>query len=797
MNRAKRWTAFLTAVLLLMMPAAGLASSPDKTEVIYAKMKTDGGIEEVIAVNGFERAGKEILDYGRYTNIINLTNTDPIEQTGDQVRIQTDDMPFYYQGTVLTPELPWQVDIHYALDGKEGSIEEFAGKSGRFSMRIDVVPNPLAVREFADTFLLQIMVNLPGDRFEAVEAPEGTIASQGETSLITFTVMPGKEGHFELQANGNQIELGAVQMAGLPFSMGFDLPDLSDYTGDLVELQDAISQLTSGVREYTDGVGSIYDATGSLQKGAQGLAGGANRLSGGLSDLTDGMDAYQSGLNRYVSELEQGLGSMEIPDFDTGGLSALTDGSRRLHEGMQQLQTGMQHLHPEAEFGRGLDEVTQGARDLSAGMQQLMYGTDGQPGLLEASDSIHNALKQISDALTTGMPELDEEGMENMTLGLKELIGGMQEFLGGLDAAVRDLDPGELEALIQSLYGLRSSLRESVDTLRNPGVDLSQVDADTNPEAYALYAVMLQEADRIEARLFAIDEAIAAIEETGDLLNHITTMQRATLQMISGARQVLGELSDFDLNTLMQDLTKLIDGMVTLSTQYAAFNEGLHTGLTEISRGLDNPEGEPPGLVQGLEQLQSGYAAMTLPILAGMTELVPGAGQLVAGMGQMADMLGAMAGDLDISGDLNALLAGSMQLRDGHRSITGGMQELDAGLADYASGVDAYAAGMLRFQEGMYALRGGGTALSYGMQTLESETAGMDEQMKDRMDEIMDSFLPEDAPDRSFLSPKNQGPVRVQFLYMTHPVHMPESDTEEASEKAEKSVWERILDLFR
>lgn len=797
MKTYKRWIAGVLSLLLLLSPVSVMAQTVAKLEIVYAKMGADGLVEDVFVVNGFEQEKKKRIDYGAYEEVINLTNADPLKLLGDRVEIETEDYPFYYQGKAKEAELPWKAEFLYKLDGKTLPPEELAGRDGLFGMDITIQANPKANTDFSDSYVLQIMVNLPSDRFEEVEAEGGVIASQGETTLITFTALPGEDAHYTIRAKGSHMELGAIQMAGLPYSMDIDLPDLSEYTDDLLALQNAISALTDGVGDFTGGVGSIYQASGELQSGAQGLSSGAYALHSGLAELSGGMQEYQAGLDLYVSELEKGLGGMEMPDMDLGGLSALTDGSAQLFEGLTQLEEGMQHLGPEGEFAQGLDEVTKGAEALSAGMDELMYGKPGQPGLLEASDSINDALKQMADALTTGMPQLEEEGLNQIAAGLEQFIQGMKSFLTGLDAAVRELDPARLEILITQLYDLRESLAESAYTLRNPGVDLSGIDAETNPEAFALYGVMQKEAERIETRLHAIDEAIALVEDTEHLLDDINTMREATLEMIQGARKVVDEIGEIDILSMMKDIEKLIEGIVLLSTNYEAFNDGLHMGLTAIKKGMDNPLENPPGLVQGLRALRTGYAQMTTPILAGMAALVPGAGQLAAGISLMVEKLTELAGQFDFGDALDELLNGSRQLRDGHRAIAGGAKDLTTGLGTYASGVEAYARGMAQFQAGMRALANGGSDLAAGMRMLNDETSGMDQQMQEQMNEMMDSFLPGEAPTVSFVSAKNPEPVRVQFLYMSQAVHAPEEEEEPAPVEEDKGIWERILDLFR
>ena len=44
----------------------------------------------------------------------------------------------------------------------------------------------------------------------------------------------------------------------------------------------------------------------------------------------------------------------------------------------------------------------------------------------------------------------------------------------------------------------------------------------------------------------------------------------------------MDEIGEIDILSMMKDIEKLIEGIVLLSTNYEAFNEGLHMGLTAI-----------------------------------------------------------------------------------------------------------------------------------------------------------------------------------------------------------------------
>ena len=77
--------------------------------MIYAVAKPDGRIDSVYAVNHFTlaEAGK-LTDYGNYTKVTNLTNTDPL-YVNNMVSGFVNEENFYYQGDMAESRLPWSL----------------------------------------------------------------------------------------------------------------------------------------------------------------------------------------------------------------------------------------------------------------------------------------------------------------------------------------------------------------------------------------------------------------------------------------------------------------------------------------------------------------------------------------------------------------------------------------------------------------------------------------------------------------------------------------------------------------
>lgn len=71
------------------MPFAAFAEGEiPKEEVVYVNLKPDGSVKEINVVNSFElQQNGEIVDYGEYQSLRNMTTTDAIAYEEDCVKI--------------------------------------------------------------------------------------------------------------------------------------------------------------------------------------------------------------------------------------------------------------------------------------------------------------------------------------------------------------------------------------------------------------------------------------------------------------------------------------------------------------------------------------------------------------------------------------------------------------------------------------------------------------------------------------------------------------------------------------
>ena len=81
--------ALILSVNLCCPPAVRAASeNTPKEEVVYVNLNSDGTISEIYVVNSFDlETPGQILDYGEYTEVRNMTSQALIDQNGDAITI--------------------------------------------------------------------------------------------------------------------------------------------------------------------------------------------------------------------------------------------------------------------------------------------------------------------------------------------------------------------------------------------------------------------------------------------------------------------------------------------------------------------------------------------------------------------------------------------------------------------------------------------------------------------------------------------------------------------------------------
>lgn len=319
---------------------AGEYSSKD--EVVYATLSPSGERQEVYVVNIFDvvKAGN-IVDYGTYSNLKNLTDLSEIEQIDDgAVEFTAPEGKFYYQGNKNDVLLPWDITISYLLDGKQVNPEELAGKDGHVEIHLQTSANESVDSVFFENYLLQISLNLDPEIFNNIEAASAMIANAGKNKQVTFTVMPEQAGELSIEADVVDFELQGIDIAAVPQSMAIDAPDMGDMTGDMKSLTNAIKEISDGVGKLNSGVSKLDDGVADLRDGSGQFKKGISDVNGASSELVDASILIDEGLAMMSISLSENSGEMDL-----GALKELPDGLSQLAAGLHQTAAGLAKLN--------------------------------------------------------------------------------------------------------------------------------------------------------------------------------------------------------------------------------------------------------------------------------------------------------------------------------------------------------------------------------------------------------------------------------------------------------------------
>ena len=372
------------ALSLIAVPAAA-ADAPAATgaeEVIYAKLDAAGeplSAYAVVALNG--DAGESVTHYGAYTAVENLTDTSALTyEDGAVTATIPEGGRLYYQGTLESFELPWDIAIGYELDGKSISPAELGGQSGALEMTLSVKPNGNAPGAFADEMMLQITVTLDASLCKNISAGGATVANAGGDKTLAFTVLPGAEAEYTVTADVEDFTMAGLTIAGVNY-------DIASAMGDTAEITDGVGQMTDAISQLSDGASQLASGAGSLRSGAGSFGSGLSTLSAGSAELVAGSEQIAGALAQISASLP---GAGAGADAEAAAAAAGMDPKAAAAAGAQSAGAGMTlDLSALAQLPAGLEQAADGLEQAGAALAQLAEGYGAAyPALAQAVEAI-------------------------------------------------------------------------------------------------------------------------------------------------------------------------------------------------------------------------------------------------------------------------------------------------------------------------------------------------------------------------------------------------------------------------
>ena len=384
--------------------------------------------------------------------------------------------------------------------------------------------------------------------------------------------------------------------------------------------------------------------------------------------------------------------------------------------------------------------------------EELMNKVDELLGGIEdidnGADELNSGVNRLSDATRDDL----QPGVNQLNDGMKDLNDGVLKIQDGLDelnSKSYELTSGSAQVL-SALNTINSQLnsqeqKDSISQLVSGSAGIK--DGITNLtgklgelQAGVSYAKFM---DALAAEGLS-DEAISQLElsntQIAGMLESSNPVVAGTIlknnQIIEGLKSGINQY----LTTVNTNITALYQGAQSLNTEYAKLDAGIRSLAVSVQQ-----------LADGVNQLVSEYGKLD----KGVNEYTEGVAKVIAGYSQI------VTGTSD-------LLSGSGELRDGTAELVNSIAELYDGTSQ----------------------------LKDGTGEMRDETDGMDTQITDKIDEMVNGITGGNYELVSFVSEKNTNVKAVQFVIQTESVQIKEADEATPVVEEKLNFWQKVLKLF-
>ncbi len=809
-NLAVKGTAcILSAVMFLGsgFSAAAAGANTQKDENVYVNLKQDGSVDSIYVVNSFRlETETDIVDYGKYDSVKNLTTDAELEKKGDTITAAAPAGNFFYQGNLKTKEMPWELTIRYYLDGKEMQAEELAGKNGSLKITIHVGKNDSVDEAFFENYLLQATVTMNMDTCSNLKAAGAAVGNVGTSKQLVYNIMAGQEKDIVITADILDFEMDPISFQGVPMSFDLDRDTLSmdalyDKTG---EIKDAADEFSDGAAELSDGAGALKDGAADLKDGANSLKEGIESYADGAQSLGDGVDTLKDGTD-------------DLAD----GATELADGISSLKEGVDKLAGG---YNGEEGAAAGARKLAEGADKLKSGAGQLSDGISALVGMMQKMGNVEQLSQEDKEIIDNIIVLLRSNGITYTLTGntaveqlknlsgflgqtINRLAGGMSPSTGtnsiveNKDSFYSSVSGNSVEREGEEKSTEQENAQETEETKTTEVTEETEATEGTVEEKESTDIMGETEEQSEDKGKESIEEKesteLKKVEET----TRNEEMQSSETIINSGYKKKYGSytfasLDDRDKKTNSERDVKVIQIANTGTNQSVAL-----AGLIKAKEGVDQLLGSyqtrqelgSASTQSQLKQLTEGASALK----DGVASLADGAGSLADGIGQLAD-------------GTNQLQSGVSELNDGGWELADGTKDLQSGVSDLADGVKELTDASDDLKDGSGQLADGTGDLLDGTQDLvdgvgelkdgtdefKDKSSDIDTQIDEEVDKVINNFSGSDFTPLSFVSDKNTNVNLVQFVMKTDGIKMPEEVMPENAEEP-LTFWQRLLNLFR
>ena len=578
MKTFKKIMSVLLAVLLTAtaFPSAAFAADANtpKEEVVYINLNADGSVKEITVVNIFDLdTDGQIVDYGAYESLRNMTTTDTISYSDDMVTISAASGKLYYEGKLSSNVMPWNISIRYYLDGKEYSAEEIAGKSGSLKITMEVAENKDCAGNFFDGYALQASFTLDTKKCSNICADDATVANVGSDKQLTYTILPGEGADIEITADVTDFEMAPIAINGVKLQLAIEVDDteiqnrIDDLIDGVEELDSGAEELRDGAEELYDGTATLNDKTGELYSGVGELNNGATELSSGLANITAQNEALLSGAWEAFKGLCTATETLLNAELAKSGLETVSLTPETYEAVFAELLRGMdaESVYQMA-YQKALAEVTakvtaevnasaaaalpedQKAQIINENVQKMMQTEEVTVQIAAAVSAVESSATGIAELkIKLDDYRLFYKGLQSYTSAVSSAAGGAETLNRGMGTLYTNV--GLLNDAVGELSSGAKSLLDGANTMKSGTHEFVQETADMNDEVSSEIDAMLSTVSGGETE---IESFVSEKNTNVDAVQFVIQTEAITIE-----KPVSNELVVEDSLTFWQKLLRL------------------------------------------------------------------------------------------------------------------------------------------------------------------------------------------------------------------------------------------------
>lgn len=637
-----------------------------------------------------------------------------------------------------------------------------------------------------------------------------------------------KEGTGELAKGSSRLldATGSLAQGAVSLKTGTDGAALgsSSLVRGSQELETGIGTYLNGVSSAASGSKSLIQGADSLKEGAPVLEAGAGQLAEGTRTYTEGTESYIDGVQAYISGVEQlkeGAGQLaglkNLGEVSRGitvlkdSSQQLTDGAAALSDGLEALLSQLRLLEDSQEGGQlqemlgSLQEAVQAMDTVQTKAGEMFSLYHEAAGELQkagnilsqaeselqsqadrASDSINQAgasLQAQADSANVQISQANsqiEAAADSANAQIDAAIAAVQN---SIDSGAIDPDTGS--TLIAGLDGSRVNV-QGADAV---SVDIPVAEISIGNDSSSALASIASRLEEIQAggtgSVNSMAEELNKAAEAGESL---PAFQTGDLSQLTESIQALTE----GARQLETGLEQMNQGLTSMETQTASLPAGAE-GIDSLLKGFDELTAQNQTLEEGGEALKSSSSALNQgaeEVSGGITRLNSG----ISALAQGARQLDAGLEELEEKG--TDIQTGSSSLTEGTQALLEGLTQLQEGVDTLSSGASVFETGISSLAEGSQDLDEGAGEMKGGTEEFKTETADIDTEIENKVEEMVQEFSGEDYVPVSFVSEKNTNVEAVQFAFQTDPIQIEEEEAREESPAENTGFWEKIRGLF-